>query len=245
MKQKILFLFLLLVLFFPLSAIAGLDLPNAKSYVNDFAGILSNTQILEQQISAYEQETSNEIAIVTVGSLQDTTIEEYAVRLFEKWKIGKADKDNGILILVAPNERQIRIEVGYGLEGALPDSLASSIIQREILPSFKNMNYQTGVENGVLAVIQAAKDEYQGQDTATSQPASWQKILAGLIPFIIFIILIILSSRKGGGKGLPWLLLGMFLGRGFGGGSSGPKGRGGFGGFGSGSSGGGGSSGSW
>ena len=218
----------------------SLLLPAPVGYINDFAGILSNASYLEQQIIAFEQETSNEISIVAVDTLQDETIEEYAVRLFEKWQIGKADKDNGILLLIAPNERQVRIEVGYGLEGALPDSLADLIIQKEILPAFKRGDYQAGAEAGLLAIMQVIKGEYQ----AEQKTAQWQEILASLIPFLIFIILIILLSRKGKGKNnWLWLLLGIFFGRGFGDSSRG--GRSGFSGFGGGSSGGGGASGRW
>jgi len=216
--------------------LAALLLPAPVGYVNDFAGVLSNAQILEQQIVQFEQETSNEISIVTVDNLQDETTEEYAVRLFEKWQIGKADKDNGILILIAPNEREVRIEVGYGLEGALPDSLANFIIQKEILPAFKRGDYQAGVEAGLLAIMQAIKGEYQAE-----QKTDWQGILIGLIFLLIFIIFFFTSgSHK---KGLGWFLLGMFFGRGSGGSSRGD--RNGFSGFGGGSSGGGGASGRW
>lgn len=224
---------------YSLIVLAALLLPAPIGYVNDFAGVLTNASKLEQQIAQFEQETSGEISIVTIQSLQDETIEEYAVRLFEKWQIGKADKDNGILILIAPNEREVRIEVGYGLEGALPDSLANFIIQKEILPAFKRGDYQAGAEAGLLAVMQAVKGEYEAKKTA-----DWQNILANAIPFLIFIILIILLSRKGKGKNnWLWLLTGMFFGRGFG--SSSRGGRNGFSGFGGGSSGGGGASGRW
>ncbi|MFH1392306.1 MAG: TPM domain-containing protein [bacterium] len=216
----------------------SLILPTATGYINDFAGILSNASYLEQQIIAFEQETSNEISIVSVESLQDETIEEYAVRLFEKWQIGKADKDNGVLILIAPNEKEVRIEVGYGLEGVLPDSLANLIIQKEILPAFKKGDYQQGVEAGLQAVMQAIRGEYQAE-----QNIDWQSILINIFVFIIFIILIIFLSRKNKGKNSwPWFLLGMFFGRG----SSGSSGsRSGFSGFSGGSSGGGGASGRW
>jgi len=222
-----------------LIALALLTFPAPAGYVNDFAGILNNTQILAQQISQFEQETSNEISIVTIETLQDQTIEEYAGRLFEEWQIGKASKDNGVLILIAPNEREVRIEVGYGLEGALPDSLADLIIRKEMLSAFQRGDYQAGVEAGLSAIMQAIKGEYQ----AEQKTAQWQEILASSIPFLIFIILIIFLSQKGKGKNnWLWFLAGMFFGRGSGGSSSG---RDNFSGFGGGSSGGGGASGRW
>jgi len=240
-------LVLLLLILFPISAFAGLNLPNASAYVNDYAGILNNKPLLEKQIIDFEKQTSNEISIITVKTLQGTTIEDYAVRLFAKWKIGKSDKDNGVLILIAPNERKVRIEVGYGLEGVLPDSATSSIIRNEMLPYFKKGDYQTGVGKGLLSVMQATKGEYKQKSKNSAQTYLTLAIITifKIIFFAVFIVLVLLMLRKRGKSGLIGLLLGTFLGSGFRGGRGSDSASGGFGGFGGGSSGGGGASGDW
>jgi len=130
------------------------DYPDYVGYVNDFAGILDSASAsdLEAIITGIEKDTGAEIAVVTVDSLQGITIEEYAVELFEKWGIGKADEDNGLLILVALEERKVRIEVGYGLEGVITDLEAGRIIDEIIVPNFKNGDYSRGIYDAVVAI---------------------------------------------------------------------------------------------
>ena len=133
-------------------------------YVNDFAGVLSEPAktALEEELVQFEASTSNEITVVTVNDLGGDYIENYAVKLFEEWQIGKKDKDNGVLLLLAMKDKTLRIEVGYGLEGALPDSVASSIITGLIIPLLKQGNYDSAVTDGVHAVMQATQGEYAG-----------------------------------------------------------------------------------
>lgn len=160
-------------------------------YVNDFAGILSaetKTQ-LENALSAEQQETSNEISVVTVPTLGDETIETYAVELFRQWGIGKKEKDNGVVLLVAPNERKVRIEVGYGLEGVLTDTQSSLIIQREILPAFKAGDFAEGIEKGVNAIIKVTHGEYE-PSTARTESFAGDASNLFLIFFAILMFLI-------------------------------------------------------
>lgn len=130
--------------------------PKSSQYVNDFAGILDPAAVSEltQAIVRVEQKTSAEIAVVTVPSLDGRSVEDYAEELFQSWGIGKKDKDNGVLVLVAPNERKIRIEVGYGLEPILPDGLAGQIIREEFIPAFKQNAYKEGILSGTARVLE-------------------------------------------------------------------------------------------
>ena len=131
------------------------SLPKPAGRVNDFANIISPDveSELDAQLTTLENTTSHEVAVVTVQSLDGMTVEDYAERLFRAWGIGQEKRDNGVLILVAPNERDVRIEVGYGLEGILPDGLAGRVIQDDILPRFKENDYPGGIRAGTLRVI--------------------------------------------------------------------------------------------
>ena len=122
-------------------------LPKPTGHVNDFAGILDapTRDALEQRLKDVEAKTSSEIAVATVKSLDGMSVEEYANRLFKEWGVGQAKTDNGVLILVAPNEREMRIEVGYGLEGVLPDGLAGEIRDEQFLPRFRDNDYAGGI----------------------------------------------------------------------------------------------------
>lgn len=128
--------------------------PPPQGLVNDFAKMLSpdTRQRLEAELTALEKDTTAEVAVVTVDNLGGTTVEDYAVRLFEQWKIGKKGKDNGVLLLVAKEERKIRIEVGYGLEPIIPDGRAGRIIREEISPRFKEGDYDGGITAGITAI---------------------------------------------------------------------------------------------
>jgi uncharacterized protein len=135
------------------------QLPDPTGRVNDFASILDAKveADLDRLLQETEDKTTAEIAVVTVPTLQGASVEDYAERLFHTWGIGQEKVDNGVLVLVAPTERAMRIEVGYGLEGVLPDGLAGNIIDTTFVPHFRNDDYSRGIDQGVkrvAAVIQ-------------------------------------------------------------------------------------------
>jgi len=234
--------------------------PNPPRLVNDFAGVLSSAeaQQLEQQLVAYDDSTSNQIAVVLVKTLDDYPIEEYATKLFRAWGVGNKKTNNGIVILAAIDDRKIRIEVGYGLEGAIPDITAGHIIQNDLSPNFRSGDYYEGLSKAANSIIKAAAGEYKAPEGYNKKKGK-SGLPIGLIVFVV-VMIIIFASRGGGGgggymsrrgSGLAPFILGSMLGGssrgsswGGGGGWSG-GGGGGFGGFGGGSSGGGGASGGW
>ena len=135
------------------------DFPKHTGYVNDFSNLLSaHTRArLEVLLRDVEAETSAEIALAIVTSLDGMTVEEYGNRLLHAWGVGKEDLDNGVLVLVAPNEREMRIEVGYGLEPVLPDGLAGDIIRTNFLPHFREDRYEAGIDAGVQRIAQIVR----------------------------------------------------------------------------------------
>ncbi len=169
----------------------GADFPKAQGPVNDFAELLSDAQEeqLRRLLGGIEAETSAEIALVTVPSLDGLPVEDYATRLFSLWGIGRAQLDNGVLILVAPNEREMRIEVGYGLEGVLPDGLAGDIIRTEFVPRFQVDDYPGGIVAGTTRVAEVVRrqhlltpDERRAIDQANAEaslPPFWV-----IVPFL-------------------------------------------------------------
>jgi uncharacterized protein len=232
------------------------DMPRPRGFVSDTAGVLPATERirLESFLASVEKRTSAEVAVVTIASLDGETIESFAVELFEHWGIGKKGKDNGVLLLVSMGERKMRIEVGYGLEGALPDGLTGSILDRHIVPQFKRGAFADGIRFGTYAIAAEIGKEYnvdlfsaQGIDgneyleSASSGPNELMQLLFSLF-FFIFIIF---------GRGFFWpLFFGFPMGGRYwsGGGAyrgGGSFSSGGFGGFGGGFSGGGGASRGW
>ena len=139
---------------------AELTFPALTGRVVDAAGILTPEQrgTLEAKLKAHEDKTSDQVVVATVPNLQGTTVEDYANRLFRDWKLGQAKTDNGVLLLVAPSERKVRIEVGYGLEGALTDALSKVIIAGAITPRFKTGDYFGGLDAGVDGIFRLGKD---------------------------------------------------------------------------------------
>ena len=135
---------------------------NPTGYVNDFASVLTTEQknILENKLKVFNASTTNEIAVVTVKSLEGDYIEHYAEQLFKAWQIGTAKNDNGVLLLVAVDDHTMRIEVGYGLEGALTDAVASSIIRNDLTPAFKQNDFFGGINKAVDSIIAVTKGEY-------------------------------------------------------------------------------------
>lgn len=136
------------------------DLPKPVGYVNDFAGVIPDEvrSSLEDALRQTEQETSVEAVLVTVPDLGGSTIEEYAVRLFEEWQIGKKGEDNGVLLILAVEERKVRIEVGYGLEPYITDGRAGRILDESVIPDLRQDNFALGLARGALA-IRTALDE--------------------------------------------------------------------------------------
>ena len=134
----------------------GTDIPFLTGRVTDNADILSKDtrRTITESLKAHEQKTGNQIAVLTIPSLAGESIEDYAVAVFNSWKLGQKGKDNGILVVVVPNDRRMRIEVGYGLEGTLPDGLAGSIIRNIMTPQFKTGNYNDGIQSGIKAIIE-------------------------------------------------------------------------------------------
>lgn len=161
MFMKRIIAIILSLLFLPHVVLAYYNPGQPSGFVNDFANIIDGqTRVeLENNLQQFTQNTQHEIAVVTIDSLQDDTIENFVVKLFEDWQIGKKGADNGVLLLVALQERKIRIEVGYGLEGALPDATAYKIINQVIKPSFQNQNYSQGIVDGVKAIEEVIKGE--------------------------------------------------------------------------------------
>lgn len=260
MKRLLLFLFLIVSVF--AKAQEDKDIPNRPNpprLVNDFTGTLTPEQVqaLEQKLVAYDDSTSSQIAVVLINSLSGYDVSDYALRLGRKWGVGGKDHSNGIVVLVAKEDHKISIQVGYGLEGAIPDVTSKSIIDNDLTPNFKSGDFYRGLDEATDDLIKAAAGEY-------SAPAGYHKkgkaFPIGGIIFFIIILSIILGSRGGGKGGMmsrrgfggfgTGFIIGSMLGgsRGWGGGGggwSGGGGGGGFGGFGGGSFGGGGASGGW
>jgi uncharacterized protein len=247
MKKFLLLIAIAFVL--PVLAKAQLAIPELwGTRVHDEAKVLSGPVIaqLEQILKAHEDSTSNQIAILIVPSLQGEVIEDYTLRVSEKWKLGQADKDNGVLLFIAIGDRKARIEVGEGLEGPLPDAVCNQIIRNELAPYFRQDNYEGGVMASVNAITKAIAGEYQ----AESAPVQKRRTRGGslLSTIVILIIIIVISSfRNRGGRGGGFLGGGGFYGGGFGRSGGGGWSGGGGGGFSGGGGGfsGGGSSGSW
>ena len=259
-RLKIFFSILLLII---VAVSFAQDIPKRPvppKLVNDFTNTLTpdQTQALENKLVEIDDSTSTQIAVVIIKSLDGADVADYNLKLGREWGVGGKEFNNGIVLLIAKDDRKLNIAVGYGLEGALPDITASQIIDDVIVPNFKGDDYYRGIDEGTDAIIQAVKGEYNVKKKSKGSGGDG----IGIIIFII-ILLIVLSARGGGGKGgqfmsrrgLAPFLLGTLLGNmsggrssgGFGGGGFGGSGGGGggFGGFGGGSFGGGGASGSW
>ncbi|MBX7146718.1 MAG: TPM domain-containing protein [Alphaproteobacteria bacterium] len=223
------------------SAFAALQFPALTGRVVDDAHILSSSaqQNLTQMLENYEQASSNQIAVVTVPTLQGVSIEEYGYQLGRTWQIGEQGKNNGALLIIAPNEKKVRIEVGYGLEPILTDALSSKIINAIIIPAFQTGNMEQGIIDGTQAILAVLG----GKDIITP-PTPKTNELSGfdIALFFLFLLGFILFARRNPFLALALLSGGIsrFGGRGRNFGSSGGifRGRGG-------SFGGGGASGSW
>ena len=227
----------------PLNLLA-LEVPKHTGYVNDLAGLISSATELkiENFLRGFEGSDSTQLVVLTVDSLQGEALEEYSLKVAENWGIGQKGKDNGALLLIAKQERKIRIEVGYGLEGKLTDLLAGRIIDNDITPRFKAGDYEGGVVAGITGMAEAVRGEYTGTGTTSRKK---KRNPLGSLALLLFLgpglMLLGGGGRRGrrGRRGIGGFWIGgMGGGGGFGGGGGGFGGGGG--GFG-----GGGSSGGW
>ncbi|WP_437919276.1 TPM domain-containing protein [Sphingobacterium sp. LRF_L2] len=251
----------LFVCFLSILTLRGQDLPqNTNRLVSDFTGTLSNAEIkaLESKISAFWDSTSTEIAVVMISTTDGYEIADYGVRLAKKWAIGNRKSNNGVLVLVALDDRTATIQTGYGLEGILPDIIAYRIVQNEIIPHFRKQDYFGGLDKAVDAIISYTKGEYKADKRGVAKGREGGGIPVIAIIIIVIIVISIISKNGGGGNrggrvvtgrgssDLFWWTLLNSLGRGGGGNRGGDGGfGGGFGGFGGGDFGGGGASGRW
>jgi len=175
-------------------AVYARQFPPPTNYVNDFANIISEQteNDLNNQLEIFKNSTSNEISVVTLSSLEEDVIENVAVEIFEQWGLGTKENDNGILLLIAANERELRIEVGYGLEPVLTDSRSGIIIRSIITPEFKNNNYDAGITKGINAIIEVISKDPTIFDNIASTSSKNSNQLDGLI--FLGISLIYLSA---------------------------------------------------
>ena len=237
--------------------------PSPPRLVNDLANVLTpeQEQALENKLVAYDDSTSNQIAVVTMPTTGDYPIEDVALQILRTWGVGNKEKDNGIVVLAAIEDRKIWISTGYGLEGAVPDITAKNIIENDILPGFREGNFYRGFDDGTTSIMQAAAGEYTAPEGYADRGRSGGgglslgKLILGII--ILWIILGMFGGRGGGGGmmsrrgyrrwgGGPVIIPGGgWGGGGWSGGGGFGGGGGGFGGFGGGGGGGGGAGGNW
>ncbi|MFT5885609.1 MAG: hypothetical protein ACI9IP_002069 [Arcticibacterium sp.] len=230
--------------------------PNPPKLVNDFAGVLSSSEIqsLETKLVAFDDSTSNQIAVVIVRSVEPYDMNSYAVKLGREWGVGHDGKNNGIVLLWASDDRKVYIATGYGLEGGLPDAYAKRVVDRIIIPYFKEARFYEGLDAGSTAIMKYVSGEFEAEaGSENGEFPLWAFIL--MIVLVVTIIKVI-SKGGGGGGGLtrsgrsPWGYTtvtgwGNHSGNWTGGGGFGGGSGGGFGGFGGGSFGGGGAGGSY
>jgi len=259
---------IIVVLALAVTAVAAmaqsLTFPALTGRVVDDAGILdANARAALEKLSAdLEAKSSDQLVVVTLKSLQGTSIEDYGYQLGRHWQIGQKGKDNGVLLIVAPNERKVRIEVGYGLEGTLTDLISNFIIQNSILPRFRAGDFSGGITRGaqdVTQVLTGDAEEYKQRARRANVAQDVDPVEMIILAFFVFMMILIvlnaIANMRRPGGGIPagqvrrtrnWSNSGpVIIGPGWGGGDwGGSSGGGGFSG-GGGSFGGGGSSGSW
>ncbi|MFL6540722.1 MAG: TPM domain-containing protein [Chthoniobacterales bacterium] len=233
--------------------------PKPAGYFNDYAGVVSQSTATQfnEQLAQFERETSNQVVVAVFRKMQtDSDIADYTQRVAQSWKVGQADKRNGAVLFVFIDDRKLFIQVGYGLEGVLPDVTAFDITERHIKPRFRNRDYEGGLREGIDLMLKAIRGEYKGSGRTVVESrrgdANAGNIPCGVLFLAFIIFLIVMGRLQGGRRRRGWGYAGTggpFIG-GFGGGGGGWSGGssgGGFSGFGGGggSFGGGGGGSSW
>lgn len=203
-------IFQLIILCASVTAYAQLAVPSLDNKrVHDQAGVLSaqTIQTLELQLKLHEDSTGNQIAVLVLRSLNGESIEDFSLRVaHDVWKLGSAKNDNGVLLVVAIDDRKMRIEVGQGLEGVLTDALCSQIIRNEMTPEFRREDYDAGILLAIHAIVQAIAGEYTAEANP-EQSSDWgigDRIFGGLFVFVLLGIFTLAGLRSKGGGG--WVL---------------------------------------
>lgn len=176
----------------------ALDAPPLKGRINDYANMLTQAtaQSLERKLAAFERETTNQVVLLTVPSLEGNTIEGFAIRVAESWKIGQQDKNNGVLLILAKKEHKIRIEVGTGLQGVLPDITAGQIIRNVMAPALRNGDFDQGISAGLGAIIDATKGEFKA--SAADKKTIKRKKNNGYGLFILLVLAALVITATAG-----------------------------------------------
>lgn len=189
MIQTFLSILLLLCPFISSPSFA-LEVPPLTGRIVDLANLLPAdvAASLSAELAEHERKTGNQIAVLTLPSLEGESLEEFSHRVSTTWKLGRKGTDNGVLLLVVPGERRIRIEVGYGLEGALTDAKSAQIIRREIVPRFKSGDFAAGIKAGLKAIMATIEGTYTAPDEPSQPPVPWE----------IFFIAIVIGAFVGG-----------------------------------------------
>jgi uncharacterized protein len=211
--KRILLLTILILMPLPLLA---LDAPQLSGRVNDYARLLSPEAAasLEQKLAGFEREQSTQIVVLTIPSLQGDEIEGFSIRVAEQWKIGQKGKDNGVLLILAKAEHKVRIEVGMGLQGVLPDITSAQIIRNVMSPHLKSNDFDQGINAGVDAILAATKGEFKAspQDTArNSRSRSSSPATYFLLAAVAAVILGSYSRPLGGVAGAAGLPLAAYF----------------------------------
>jgi uncharacterized protein len=186
-----------------LLALARLIPPAPTARVNDYAGVLTAAERarLEERLAAEERQSSNQVVVAIFRSLEGESLEDFSVRLAERWRIGQKGLDNGVILLVFLDDRKLRLEVGYGLEGRLPDAIAGAIIREQIAPSFRQQRYAEGIDAGLTAIFKAIAGEYQAPPAPRRDvPPSPAVILAALVLIAVVALLVAQAGRRGRGR---------------------------------------------
>jgi uncharacterized protein len=190
--KKLLNIFLAGIFFLLWASYASaLDVPALKGRVNDYGDMLSPSteRQLDAVLGELERTDSTQIVVLTIKSLKGDSLEDFSIRVADKWKIGQKGKDNGAILLVSKNDRKIRIESGYGLEGSLTDLTSGRIIRNVIAPYFKRGDFDGGISNGVYAMIQAVRGEYKG-DAKPVRSRGRRASGSSLVPILLMLFII-------------------------------------------------------
>src|SRR5208283_468298 len=163
--------FSLIVVGLQCTEVCAQEVPELHRRITDLSGTLSNGEVesIDQSLSQFERETSNQIVVLLITTLNDQSIEDYTLQVAEKNKLGKKGRDNGVLVVIAKSDRKVRIEVGYGLEGALTDAISDQIIRRVMAPYFREGDFAGGIGAGISAIISVTKGEFKGDPRSNRQ----------------------------------------------------------------------------